>query len=94
MDYHEILYRYPDGPQRMNPTDFGNPLTFPLAPPWGSHGLEWNVSTTIGWIGMNLIDIHVPLRMKYNNICNTLNFHLALVTTLAPASDIFGIGVH
>ena len=22
-------------PQRMNPCDFGNPLTFPLEPPWG-----------------------------------------------------------
>lgn len=23
--------------QRMNPTDFGDPLTFPLTPPWGRH---------------------------------------------------------
>ncbi len=23
-------------PQRMNPTDFDDPLTFPLTPPWGS----------------------------------------------------------
>ncbi len=24
-------------PQRMNPTDFGDPLSLPLAPPVGSH---------------------------------------------------------
>lgn len=23
------------GPLKMNPTDFGNPITFPQAPPWG-----------------------------------------------------------
>ncbi len=26
-----------DSPQRMNPTDFGDPLTYTLVPPWGSH---------------------------------------------------------
>lgn len=25
------------GPQRMNPTDLSDPLTFPFAPPYGLH---------------------------------------------------------
>lgn len=50
----ENNYKFPyiPSPQRMKPTDFVEPLTFPLAPPWGWHffreicqqlfdGLQW-----------------------------------------------------
>ncbi len=38
-------------------------------------GSEWNISTNIG---MEFVaDIHVPLRMNYNNFGDPLTFHLA-----------------
>ncbi len=33
MDWHKVLYRHA---WLTNPNDFGDPLTFPLAPPQGS----------------------------------------------------------
>lgn len=51
--------------QRMNPSDFGDPLTFPLASPW-----QYFI---IGWITMTFgTDILVPLR-KLN--CNNFSDH-------------------
>ncbi len=35
--------------QRMKTNDFGDPFTFPLAPPWG---FVWKVTTTIRWIAI------------------------------------------
>lgn len=36
-DFQEILHWYSHGPQRMNPNDFGDSLTFPLAPQPGQN---------------------------------------------------------
>lgn len=57
---------YMHGPQWMKPTKFSDLV----APPLSWHGLKWNIFTTIGWIALKCgVDIHVPLRMKYNNFC-------------------------
>ncbi len=41
-------------------------------------GFEWNSSTSIGWIAMKFhTNIHVSLRMNYNNFIGRLIFHLA-----------------
>ncbi len=38
-------------PQRMNPNDFGDPLTFPLAPPQGSNLWFWVKCLSSYWMG-------------------------------------------
>ncbi len=66
------------GPQRMNLTDFDDPLAFPLAPPWGWQ--LWHVSTTIGWFVIRSgPDIHVPPMM------NRDDFDDPLTSLLAPS---------
>ncbi len=65
--------------RRVNPNDFGDPLTFLLAPPWGWHlwYSVWNVLATTGWIAMKFgTHIHVPLRRNYNTFGDPLTFHL------------------
>ena len=42
------------GPQRMNLTNFGDPLTVTVPPPAGICGFKRNISTT-GWIAMTLL---------------------------------------
>lgn len=37
MNSHDIVYRYVYGPQRTNPSYFGERLTFPVQPPAGLH---------------------------------------------------------
>ncbi len=49
------------GPQRMNPTDFGDPLTFPVLPPASQsfHSSCENIWTSAGWILTKILaDIH------------------------------------
>lgn len=54
-------------PERMTPTDFGDPMTIPLAPPWGLHFLQFwlkhsnncwmdchNIWYTHAWIWKNI----------------------------------------
>ncbi len=54
----------------MNDKYFSDPLTFPLAPPLGSHFGFWVL--TIGWISVAFgTHMHAPLRMN----CNPLPFH-------------------
>lgn len=48
--------------QRMNQSDFGDPLTFPLRPPWGWH--FWS-SSKMDW--HEIWFIHVPQRTNLNN---------------------------
>lgn len=43
-------------------------MTLPLAP-----GFEWNDSTSIKWV--NIRQIHVALRINFNDICVPLTFH-------------------
>ncbi len=50
--------------------DYGDTLTFPLVPTWGCiFVINWNVSTTIGWIAMKFVQ--VPM-MPRGWILNTL----------------------
>ncbi len=43
------------GAQRMNPTDFSDPLAFPRAPPWGLHLCIWVKCPNSYWMGYHSI---------------------------------------
>lgn len=57
-------------PWRINPADFGNPLTVPLSNVMRItfFGFELNVSAAIGWIAIKFgTNIHASLRTYYNS---------------------------
>lgn len=65
-------------PQRMNPNEFGDPLTFPPA-----------VNVSIGRIAMKLgPNLHVLLKMNCNNGGGALKCHL--VSASDPNLETFG----
>ncbi len=80
MKFHTDIH----SPQRMNPTDFGDPLSFPLAPPWG-----WYLCYSVKCLNNYQMDCHemctdiyAPLRMSCNN------FGHLLTNPLAPSSGL------
>ncbi len=62
----------------MNPNDFGDSLTFSLAPQLAHICcFECNVSATIGWIDIKFgTDDNAPLKMNYKNFSDLLTCHL------------------
>ncbi len=61
------------GSQRMNPNDFIDPLTFPVAPLLG-----WHFWLSTGWISIKVCaHIRVPFGMKCNDFGDPLIFHVA-----------------
>ncbi len=53
------------GAQRMNPDDFGDPLTFPLAPPSGQ---KLNLSNTLVYLGFFLFCFYLLFIMHLDMI--------------------------
>ena len=68
------------GPQRINPTDFSDPLTLPLMPPAGLHFLV-AVLTTVEWIAMKFgTGLYDAQRMN----CYSFGDLLTLIYDLIP----------
>ncbi len=75
------------GPQRINPSDFGDLLAFSFVPPWVDiGGVEWNVLTIVRWIAMTFCTgIDGPLRMNCNDWWFFFIYHHHQVKILWPA---------
>jgi len=77
MDLHDILSRFSWFPNRTNSP--GEPLTFiSTTMRLTVCGFDWHNSSTILWTSINFgrpTDIHIPLRMSYNNFVHSLTFH-------------------
>ncbi len=61
-------------PYRMNPTDFGDPLNFPLVPPWGSH-LEFRVKYLDSYPMRLLCNLQEIFKIPRGYIVTTLVIH-------------------